>query len=435
MKRFGRISSLTRVRLFASWLVLLCLAVFAAAQTQTSRYIYDDDGRLRAVIAPNGEAAVYDYDAAGNFTAIRRLAADALELLTFAPRSGPPGTQVIFHGVGFGAGVSTITFGGGVAGQLVGFTNNTITAIVPDGAVTGLVTINTARGTVTTTVPFVVQGVIVNPKEVTVIDGESVQFNATVIVPGDDQSVSWSVNGVEGGSDTLGIITETGLYTAPPDPSATFSVTVRAVSVAFPALEGTAAVRIRSLLDFRFTLSQGVSIGKGEPFTTPFVFGPGVSIGKGGAFSAPFVFGSGVSIGKGAGFTDATVFSRGVAVGKGAGISTGGAFSPAVMLTKGPIISAVSPSTIVRGSEVTITITGSNLNGTNDVQHFDLNGFPASGITASNINVNGNGTSLTVKLSINPFTSGGRRIIVLTTPTAHSLRSDVNVNTIQITAP
>jgi len=470
LKRFGRISSLTRVRLFASWLVLLSLSVFATAQTQTARYIYDDDGRLRAVIAPNGEAAVYDYDAAGNFTAIRRLAADALELLTFAPRSGPPGTQVIFHGIGFGAGVSTITFGGGVAGQLVGFTNNTITAIVPDGAVTGVVTINTARGTVTTAVPFVVQGVIVNPKEATAIDGESVQFNATVIVPGDDQSVSWSVNGVEGGSDTLGIITEAGLYTAPPDPSATFSVTVRAVSVAFPALEGTATVHVRSLSDFRFTISPGVSIGKGETFTTPFVFGPGVSVGKGEAFSTPFVFGpgvsvgkaqafltpfvsSGVSIGKGEPFAVASLFSpgisvgkvegfnygaflsRGVSLGKAANFSTGGAFSSGVMLTNGPLISAVSPGSIARGSTITVTLNGLNFSGANNVRLFNPDGSETTDITASNINVNGNGTSLTVNLSIHDFAVIGRRIIVVTTPTAHSLRIDLNVNTIQITPP
>jgi hypothetical protein len=331
--------------------------------------------------------------------------------------------------------VSTITFGGGVAGQLVGFTNNTITAIVPDGAVTGVVTINTARGVVTTAVPFVVQGVIVNPKEVSVIDGESVQFNATVIVPGDDQSVSWSVNGVEGGSDTLGRIDETGLYTGPPDPPASFNVTIRAVSVAFPALEGTAIVHVRSVSDFRFTISPGVSIGKGAPFTTPFVFGPGVSIGKGEGFSTGSVFSPGLSIGKGDPFTNGAFFSRGVAIGKGPGISNASAFSSGVTLTKGPIISAVSPSTITQGSELTITISGSNLNNTNEVQLVDLNGFPTNGVTTSNINVNGNGTSLTVKLSISNFTSVGRKIIVLTTPTAHSLRSDVNVNTIQIIAP
>jgi len=415
--------------------VLLSFCVFATAQTQTSRYIYDDDGRLRAVIAPNGEAAVYDYDAAGNFTAIRRLAADALELLTFVPRSGPPGTQVIFHGVGFGAGVSTVTFGGGVTGQLVGFTNDTITAIVPEGAVTGLVEIITARGTVTTAVPFVVQGVIVNPKEVSVIDGESVQFNATVIVPGDDQSVSWSVNGVEGGSDILGRVDETGLYTAPPDPPASFNVTVRAVSVAFPALEGTAIVHVRSVSDFRFTISPGVSIGKGEPFTTPFVFAPGVSIGKGEAFATGFIFSPGLSVGKGDPFTNGALFSRGVAVGKGPNISNTGAFSSGVTLTKGPIITAVSPATITQGTEITITISGLNLNNTNDVQLVDLSGFVIAGVTASNINVNANGASLTAKLSISAFTSVGRKIVVLTTPTAHSLRSDVNVNTIQITPP
>ncbi|HET6974812.1 MAG TPA: hypothetical protein VFI24_00700 [Pyrinomonadaceae bacterium] len=439
MKRFGRISSSTRARttrsLIAPVLVLLSVSVFVTAQTQTSRYIYDDDGRLRAVIAPSGEAAVYDYDAAGNFTAIRRLAADTLELLTFAPRTGVPGTQVSFYGVGFGAGVSTVTFSGGVAGTLVGFTNNTITAVVPEGAATGPITINTARGTVTTVQPFVLQGVIVTPKEVSVIDGESVQFNANVLVPGDDHGVVWSVNGVEGGSDTLGRIDETGLYTGPLDAPATFDVTVRATSTAFPALEGTATVHVRSLFDFRFTISQGVSIGKGLDFTSAAAFSPGVSIGKGPAFAVAGVLSPSISIGKGASFANNSVLSPGVSVGKGAEIAAGTTFGRGVMLTKGPIISTVSPGSITQGGNITVTITGLNLNGTTNVQLFDPTGNGTSGVTASNINVNVNGSSLTVNLSINAFTPTGRKIIVVTTSTAHSVRADVNVNTIQITPP
>jgi YD repeat-containing protein len=404
--------------LFVSSLILLLLPIFAAAQEdQTSRYVYDDDGRLRAVIAPNGEAAVYEYDSAGNFTAIRRLGADALELLTFAPRSGVVGTRVVFYGVGFGAGVSTVTFGGGVVGTLVGFTNTTITAIVPEGAITGPVTINTARGTLTTATPFVLQGIILNPREVSVLDGESVQFNATVIVPGDDQEVSWSVNGVEGGSGTLGRITPGGLYTAPPDPPATFDVSIQAVSLAFPALVGTATVHVRSLSDFRFTLSPGVSIGKGEGFTNASALSQGVSVGKG------------------AGYTYGVALSRGVSVGKGADFANVGVFSPGVSLTKGPVISAVSPGSIAQGSNGTVTLNGANFGGANGVRLFNPDGSETFGVTASDINVSGNGSSLTVNLSVQSGASVGRKIIVVTTPTKHSVRSDVNVNAIQITAP
>ena len=434
MRRFGRISSSTRagwwLNLFASSLMLLSLTVSAAAQGQTSRYVYDDDGRLRAVIAPNGEAAVYEYDSAGNFTAIRRLSADDLELLTFAPRSGVPGTQIVFYGVGFGAGVSAVTFSGGVTGTLVGFTNNTITAVVPQGAVTGPVVITTARGTLTTATPFVIQGVIVTPKEVSVLDGESVQFNATVIVPGDDQEVSWSVNGIEGGSETLGKISDTGLYTGPADPAASFDVTIRAVSLALPTLEDTAIVHVRSLSDFRFTLSQAISIGKGEGFTNRSALSLGVSIGKGKEFGA---LSPGVSVAKGEGFTFGAMLSRGVSLGRSPG--SDGAFSPSVMLTNGPIISTVSPASIVRGSNTTVTLNGSNFSGINSVSLLNLDGSTVSDITSSNINVNANGTSLTVTLSVQSFTSLGRKIIVVTTPTTHSVRTDLNVNTIQVTAP
>ena len=420
MNRFKSISRSivgnTLRRVCAAALSLLLLSVCAVAQGQTSRYVYDDDGRLRAVIAPSGEAVVYEYDDAGNFTAVRRLGADALELLTFAPRSGLPGTVVVFYGVGFGAGVSSVTFGGSAAGTLVGFTNSTITAIVPEGAVTGPVTINTARGSVTTAVPFVLQGVVINPNEASVLDGDSVQFTATVIVPGNDQEVIWSVNGVEGGSNALGGITEAGLYTAPPDPPATFEVTIQAASLAFPTLVGAATVRVRSLSDFRFTLSPAVAVSKGPDFTNAGVLSQAVSIGKGPDFSG-------------------AALSPAISVGKGPGYSEATAFSPGVSLTNGPVITSVSPASAVGGSSVNVTLGGSNFGGASDVSLFNPNGSAASDVTVSNVSVGGGGSSLTMTLTVQPGASAGRRIIVVTTPKGHSVTSDVNVNTIQITAP
>jgi len=421
LKRIKNISwaMLARCRcsLVASAIVLCCLSGSALAQNQTSRYVYDDDGRLRAVIAPSGDAAVYDYDAAGNFTAIRRLGANDLDLISFAPRSGVVGTRVIFYGAGFGPGVSTVTFGGGEPGTLVGFTNNTITAIVPAGAVTGPITITTARGQLTTATPFIIQGIIVNPGEASVLDGDSILFSATVILPGDEREISWSVNGIEGGSNTVGRITSDGLYTAPLDPPASFNVSVQATSIALPEISGLATVLVRSFSDFRFTLSTGVSIGKGPAFTNASAFSQGVSIGKG----PDYAYGSSLS--------------PGVSVGKGPGFSDAGALSGGVSLMKGPVISSIVPGSIARGSSVSVTVNGSNFTGTNMVRVFNADGSLTSGIAVSNIIVGGGGNSLTMNLNAETGAQVGRKIVVLITPVAHSVSGDVNVNTIQITGP
>jgi YD repeat-containing protein len=424
----GSIVADFRRRLYAPPLILLCLATFAAAQVVTSRYVYDEDGRLRAVIAPGGEAAVYEYDPAGNFVAVRRLDADSLEVLTFTPRSGVPGTRVVFYGVGFGSGVSAVTFGG-MTGALIGFTNNTITALVPEGATTGPVTITTARGTLTTIDPFVVQGIILNPPGVSVFGEDSAQFNATVILPGDDKEIFWSVNGIEGGNDAVGRITSEGLYTAPPDPPATLDLTVQAASVAFPSITGAASVRVRSFLDFRFTASPGVSVGKGSQYDLG-VLSTGIAIGKGNEFAT--AFSSRIAIGKGDNFT--ATFSPGISLGKGERFIYGAAISQGVSLTKGPIITSISPGTMAQGSNYNMTISGARFSGADNVLVFNPDGSAASGISVSNINVSGDGRSLAVLLSITANSSTGHKIVVIKTPMAHSITSDVNVNTVHVTA-
>lgn len=389
-------------------LLLCCLSSWVAAQG-TSRYVYDDDGRLRAVIAPSGAAAVYEYDAAGNFTAIRRLNADDLEVLAFSPRSGIVGTQVVFYGVGFGADVSSVTFGGGAAGTLVNFTNNTITAIVPAGAVTGPVTIATGRGQLTTAVPFIVQGIALNPSNAQILEGDSLQLTATVVVPGDDQGISWSVNGTKGGTAVLGTITETGLYTAPNNPPANLSVSVEATSLPFPEISGAASLRVRNFSDLVFTYSPGVAVGKGNQYAFG-AFSPSVVIGKGSDFSL-------------------ALFDR-VAVARGSNFQS--AFGPAVSLTKGPVITGITPGTVGQQSNTNLTISGTNFGGVNSVTFLNSDNSVAFGMSASNLNVNGNGQSMTITLSVSGA-STGRKIVIVRTPTAHSMFTDVNTNVIQVT--
>ena len=165
------------LRVFA---IILLIVVFtasllsaAAQQGGTTTYVYDANGRLHAVIAPTGDAVVYDYDAAGNITAIRRLAANALAILSFSPHEGVPGDQVTFIGVGFGGGVTNVSFNGASA-TVVSVTSTRVVATVPVGATTGLVTITTPTGSATTDTPFTIAGIRITPAAAAVKFGESV---------------------------------------------------------------------------------------------------------------------------------------------------------------------------------------------------------------------------------------------------------------------
>ena len=78
-----------------------------------------------------------------------------------------------------------------------------------------------------------------------VVRGGTVQFKGFA-VGALDQTVTWQVNGVTGGSTANGTISAAGLYTAPaaiPMDSAT--VTVAAVSVADPTKSATGVVLIQ----------------------------------------------------------------------------------------------------------------------------------------------------------------------------------------------
>jgi len=145
-------------RALAALMVVIILTAASSsgyAQGSTTRYVYDDNGRLRAVIAPNGEANIYEYDAAGNITAIRRNTASTLEVLGFSPKEGVPGTQVTIIGTGFGGGVNAVAFNG-TAAQIVSVNAPLVVVTAPNGVTTGPITVTTPQGTATTAQPFVV---------------------------------------------------------------------------------------------------------------------------------------------------------------------------------------------------------------------------------------------------------------------------------------
>jgi YD repeat-containing protein len=402
--------------------LLVLTAVLAAYSTHaqqggTTIYVYDDDGRLIVVISPTGEASTYEYDAAGNFTRIRRFLSTDLEMLAFTPHQGPVGTSVTIYGTGFDQGVNAVSLNGVVA-SIVSSSLASVVALVPPGATTGPITVVTPRGTVTSTTPFVVKGILLTPQAITLPASETVQFN--ISISGTPTSnVVWSVENVEGGNTSVGTISNNGFYMAPNLTGASVvQTTVRATSLDDPELFGEAIVNVVPFgTGFQFR-SSGISVRYGTPPNTPPTYiNDAVSVRYGSqAITAPTYINAAVSVRYGTPANTSPTFVSG-----------------AVSASFGPVLTSLSPVTIARGASVSLTINGIALNGASSVTFFKLaNGNPESGITVSNINSNAQGTSLTANVVVASNVATGTYVVVVTTAGGSTTRNDTGNNRVQI---
>ena len=102
----------------AKYLAVLLIGISSTVvlqgQSAPVNYVYDELGRLVAVIDGTGASAVYVYDAVGNLTSIGRYTSGTVSILEFTPCNGPNGTTVTIYGTGFGSTPSqnTVTFNG-----------------------------------------------------------------------------------------------------------------------------------------------------------------------------------------------------------------------------------------------------------------------------------------------------------------------------------
>lgn len=458
-----------RKTILRSFATLLLVVVFTASllsadaqQGGTTTYVYDDNGRLHAVIAPNGEAVVYEYDAAGNITEVRRLAADSLAILSFSPHEGLPGDQVVFTGTGFGGGVTNVSFNGASA-TIVSVTASRVVATVPQAATTGLVTITTPAGSVSTATPFTIAGLRITPSAAALKFGDSIQFTAEVLPSTLDQSVQWSVEGVNGGNANVGIISAAGLYTAP---NTRFSsLAIRATSVADNGRFAEAKVRVSDPNDIQSVFASAVSVSRGDNVGTAAlarsvavqygVSGEGrtalakslaVQYGSAGESEAAQAKSVAVQYGQAADVRAA--LTAGVSVQRGNSEQTSALTNPvsvqypdgplqyfplnAVSATFGPYIQSISPGNIARGATITLTVNGVGLSGTTALRFINSGGTTDSTITVSNIVVNGDGSALTATVTVSSGAALGARTVFIATTNGDSVTVNLGVNIINI---
>lgn len=135
--------------------LVLVLAVVSRGQSIVN--VYDDTGRLIAVIHPSGDVARYSYDAAGNLLSISRSSSSTVSVIYFTPGSGPVGTTVTIYGTGFSTTPSsnTVTFNG-VSATVTSSTATQIVTTVPSSATTGVIAVTSPGGSASSATSFTV---------------------------------------------------------------------------------------------------------------------------------------------------------------------------------------------------------------------------------------------------------------------------------------
>lgn len=178
--------------LIGGLLFLLCSLVHPQTPTKTTVYIYDELGRLKAVITPSGESAIYNYDAAGNIVSITRQTATTVSIIEFTPDKGAAGSSVTIYGTGFSLtpAQNVVSFNG-VSATVSAASATQLIVTVPAGATTGPIAVTTPSGSATSTTSFeVLQSLAITGFTPSIgTPGTAVQITGTDFdpVPANDQ--------------------------------------------------------------------------------------------------------------------------------------------------------------------------------------------------------------------------------------------------------
>lgn len=136
--------------------LVLILAAVTRGQTNIVN-VYDELGRLIAIIHPSGDVARYAYDAAGNLLSISRSISSTVSVIHFTPSQGPVGTAVTIYGTGFSTTPSqnAVTFNG-VTATVTSSSATQIVTSVPSSATTGTIAVTSPGGSASSASSFTV---------------------------------------------------------------------------------------------------------------------------------------------------------------------------------------------------------------------------------------------------------------------------------------
>ena len=198
-------------RFFTLILVLLSASLAVTTSvTAAVQYIYDENGRVVGVVDPAGAGAQYNYDALGNTTSIKRVAAGTLALLEFSPNAGPIGSTVTIQGNGFSttASSNTVKFNG-VTANVSSASANKLIVTVPAGATTGALSVTVGTLTATSASSFTVNTAVTAPPTITGFSpnvgaaGTAVTISGTNFVsPASDNNVKFNFSPTTGIAST-----------------------------------------------------------------------------------------------------------------------------------------------------------------------------------------------------------------------------------------
>jgi YD repeat-containing protein len=369
--------------LLAVLLALVLCPPPAPAQQAAVNYVYDELGRLIAVIDQAGDVGVYTYDAVGNLLSIERINAStapgSVAISLVSPNKGTVGTPVTLFGKGFSSTPSqnAVAFNGTAATVTEAAPNRLVTS-VPSGATTGVITLTAPLGNATSPSAFTVIGVTgpltVTPTAALVLPGRTQQFTASLNgTP--TSSVTWSVNGIPGGDPVAGTVSTGGLYTAP----------------ATQALATGATITATHSEDTSLTASATAMVVVPKP----------IAVAASVALAQPA----------------ATVDKN---------------LSTAASVQNGPAVTGVSPPSATRGtSGLTVTLAGVGFTGATAVA-FRLASGTDSNITVSNLTVVSD-TQVTVTVAVASGAAVGLRVVRVTTTAGSSTVAGTggNVFTVQ----
>jgi YD repeat-containing protein len=368
--------------------------------------------RLVGVVDREGNAAEYVYDAVGNLLQIKRFdvpAGASLAITLVRPSKGAVGTSVQLFGKGFSPtpGDNQVAFNGTPA-TMSAATATSLTTTVPPGATTGPLTVTVASLTATAPEAFtVLLPMTITPTQAAVAPGTSQQFTAS-------GPAQWKVNGILGGTATLGTISATGRYTAPQRIPTPNTLTVTATAPEDPALSATATVTISAPDQVRgalLSIGPPIAPAQASPLVAPLLSLAVTPPLQASPLPAPLV-----SL-------------------QAPALQANPLAAPLLSLSREPVITGITPATGPQGATgLLVTLSGSGFTGATSLT-FLRNGVPDSALTAGALTPSADGRTATALLTIAGSAPLGGRVVQLTTPAGTSTPAGTGTDGFTVTAP